>query len=157
MSSGEYNTPDLASVLRTLAAYGQSSQPPTEPSQNRIAHAVELVPDTLEDGEYDPAISLNNLPPRIIIPAEHARPEPEPRLRSIKQSTTVDATSIMTWPAALRHVTRTVARNEAIMARIKKLIDVQHQHESQWWEGRKALIQKQKDRIEGRRKVDEVL
>jgi L-rhamnose mutarotase len=37
------------------------------------------------------------------------------------------------------------------------MIKVQHEHEQQWWEGRKALIERQKARKEGQKKLDDVL
>jgi len=52
---------------------------------------------------------------------------------------------------------RTVARSEGTMARVKRMIRVQHEHEQQWWDGRQALLQKQEGREEGRKKLDEVL
>ena len=155
MDSNNYQTPDLASVLRTLAAYApplqQVPQPPLEAS----------VPDgELEEGEYDPAnplmlpVPLNPIPKQTILP----KPSPDPAPRVVTPSIPeVDPTTITTWPAALRHVTKLIARNEAVMARMRKLIEVQRQHEQQWWEGREALIKKQHDRIEGRKMVDDVL
>jgi hypothetical protein len=37
------------------------------------------------------------------------------------------------------------------------MIKVQHEHEEQWWQGRKALIERQAARKEGQKKLDEVL
>lgn len=37
------------------------------------------------------------------------------------------------------------------------MIKIQHEHEEQWWNGRNALIEKQKGRKEGQKKLDEVL
>jgi hypothetical protein len=37
------------------------------------------------------------------------------------------------------------------------MIKDQHEHEEQWWEGRKALIERQKARKEGQKKLDDVL
>ena len=157
MASNEYQTPDLASVLRTLAAY---VPPPPQPTSEQVQFGPlqPTVPflSELEEGEYEPEASLDVRPSTILEPPAKVQPVrniPSP----VPKQPVVDATSITTWPAALRHVTKTVARSESIMARIRKLIEVQHQHECQWWEGRKALIQKQKDRVEGRRKVEEVL
>jgi len=52
---------------------------------------------------------------------------------------------------------KTVARSDAIQMRIRKLIQVQHEHEKQWWEGRKALVERQSARAEGQKKLDDVL
>jgi hypothetical protein len=38
-----------------------------------------------------------------------------------------------------------------------QMIKVQHEHEEQWWEGRKALIERQKARKEGQKKLEDVL
>lgn len=37
------------------------------------------------------------------------------------------------------------------------MIKVQHEHEEQWWNGRKALVEKQEARKEGKKRLDEVL
>lgn len=37
------------------------------------------------------------------------------------------------------------------------MIKVQHEHEEQWWKSREALIERQKAREEGQKKIDEVL
>lgn len=37
------------------------------------------------------------------------------------------------------------------------MIKVQHENEEAWWKGRQALIEKQKSRKEGQKKLDEVL
>jgi hypothetical protein len=37
------------------------------------------------------------------------------------------------------------------------MIKIQHEHEEQWWESRKVLIEKQKARKEGQKKLDDVL
>lgn len=51
-----------------------------------------------------------------------------------------DASSITTWPAALKHVTRHLVPNEQVANRIKHLINEQHKHEGQWWAGREAIV-----------------
>jgi hypothetical protein len=37
------------------------------------------------------------------------------------------------------------------------MIKVQHEHEEEWWKGRQDLLRKQEARIEGQKKLDEVL
>jgi hypothetical protein len=37
------------------------------------------------------------------------------------------------------------------------MMKVQHEHEEQWWNGRKALIERLAARKEGKKKLDEVL
>ncbi|KAL9619817.1 MAG: hypothetical protein Q9160_005557 [Pyrenula sp. 1 TL-2023] len=68
-----------------------------------------------------------------------------------------DPSTITEWRAAQKYVTFTVAQNEATVARIKRLIKKQHDHERQWWEGRKALVTKQSGRVEGKKAVDDLL
>lgn len=168
MASNDYQTPDLAAVLRTLAAYSQpQSQPqPQARSHQASPQLLEFEPpfsgdsskDDLEEGEYNPKEPM-------LLPTERRHSQagtPRPSPSTVPTATApkmpqVDPTTITTWPAALRHVTKLVARNEAIAARIRKLIDVQHQHERQWWEGREGLIKMQAGRVEGRKKVDDVL
>jgi len=37
------------------------------------------------------------------------------------------------------------------------MIKSQHEHEQQWWNGRQDLIERQKARKEGQKKLDDVL
>ena len=144
MTSSEYQTPALASILATLAAYAPNSQPQNFPSASLEAAAPEL-----SEEEY--------LPP----PAEAPRistPRPSQQHHEVHRAPPpIDPATLTTWPTALRCVTRSIARNEAAMARIRQLIHTQRQHERQWWDGREALVRKQKQRGEGRRAVDDVL
>lgn len=205
MSANDYTPPDLATILRSLAASvptAQASQPPfhrlavtTNPPTQLYNHQLDgpndLDPDSdLEEGEYDPLDAL--LPPAVLHPNTSAttrtgpaplnapiapvasiaptvpvapvasiapaRPPPAPPAAPIPLAKpTVDPRTITTYPAALRHITQTVAQNEASMARIRKLIASQHQHERQWWEGRVQLIKQQAEREEGRKTVEDVL
>ncbi|KAK2731749.1 hypothetical protein FQN57_003184 [Myotisia sp. PD_48] len=86
-------------------------------------------------------------PPRAIIST--------PRYEQPINST--DASAIITWPAALRHVMRTVAQNENTQSRIRQLISTQHRHEKDWWKGREKLLANQKSRSENKKKLDNVL
>lgn len=52
---------------------------------------------------------------------------------------------------------RTVAQNEVLQARIRRLIETQNEHERKWWDAREALLTKQKTRAERKKKLDEVL
>jgi len=199
MSASDYTPPDLASILRSLAASAQTAQPLQLPLQRlpvaanltpqlynyQLDGANDLDPDSgLEEGEYDPSdallpltaftpnvhatartdsASLNSptapfapiAPPAPVAPA---RPLPAPPAAPIPPpKPTVDPRTITTYPAALRHITQTIARSEASMARIRKLIASQHQHERQWWEGRVQLVKQQAEREEGRKTVEDVL
>lgn len=181
MASSQYDPPDLASILRTLAASTSSTQ--TRPPSSIPAHTIaaltpgldgvgdqDLVLDLdfdLEEGEYDPNDAIlpischergsaeNTVHPITPPPTSTSLLATAPHRASRPPST--DPRAITTFGAALRHITNIVARNEAIVSRIRKLIESQHQHERQWWEAREALVKKQGEREEGRRKVDEVL
>ena len=63
----------------------------------------------------------------------------------------------MSWPPALRHVTRLVGQNEAAAARIRRLIESQHKHEHEWHQARQRLIETQKTRKAAEDKVADVL
>ena len=63
----------------------------------------------------------------------------------------------MTWPAALRYVMRTVSQNEEVQRKIRRLIQSQHDHEKQWWQGRETLVKKQEARVEKKKELDVVL
>jgi hypothetical protein len=69
----------------------------------------------------------------------------------------LDPAAITAWPDALKCVMKTVAQNEALQSKIRRMIHTQHEHERRWWEGRKALLAKQAARVEKKRKIDEVL
>ena len=192
MASNDDRTPDLASVLATLAAYAPPvsstiEQPQILPNpymqQDQTKQASQL--EELEDGEYDPLDFI----PATSTPATHQTPfEPsqqlhpqslpaplpqtsqqpppqsnpkplsQPNLRPpVYRSSLVDPTTLLTWPSALRYVTKAIASNSRATARIRELITSQHMHERQWWAGRELLIKKQKERGEGRAKIDDVL
>lgn len=37
------------------------------------------------------------------------------------------------------------------------MVVLSHEHEAQWWAGRQALIEKQKARVDGQKRLDDVL
>ncbi len=160
MAAYGYQTPDLASVLRTLAEYAPSpaSQPITVSQNTGSAEHATADDDDLEN-EYEPSDKIDGSAQEQtlesatwILPVGKAPERHEPPTQS-----TTDPTTITDWPAALRHVMKTVARSDAIMGRVKRMINVQHEHERQWWDGRQALLRKQEGRVEGRKKLDDVL
>ncbi|MCJ1285599.1 hypothetical protein MMC26_004940 [Xylographa opegraphella] len=181
MSSNNYITPDIASILRSLAATTSHHPAPPLPIQpvrpnsprasqldGTIGHAQDLdLGLELEEGEYDPNDALLPIQGHERGPTVSSQTTVTSTLgdaiskteisQSIPKPTTVDPRTIITYPAALRHITKIVARNEATISRLRKLISSQHQHERQWWDGRQALIKQQEEREEGRKKVEEVL
>ena len=181
MSSNNYITPDIASILRSLAATASNSQTsslsthytnpisaPRPQLDGSPDHHVDLDLDLgLEEGEYDPNDALipisgqetqPSLSSPVIISQIPTNTTPTSRnVQRIPKSSPMDPRSITTYPAALRHITKIVARDETTMSRIRKLIASQHQHERQWWDGRQALIKQQGEREGGRKKVEDVL
>ncbi|KAI9804839.1 MAG: hypothetical protein M1825_001207 [Sarcosagium campestre] len=168
MDSFQYRTPDLASILQTLSRFGSApTAPPTQTSQSQPADRPITDDDELEDGEYDPA-------ELVLQPQQQARPAPAVSTashpgtpvqpRSLSQQSNIlrpaigpDISSIIDWPSGLRCVMRTVARTDASIVQIRKMVQVQHQHEQQWWEGRQALLNKQRARLDGKKRLDDVL
>ncbi|KAH0536195.1 hypothetical protein FGG08_006903 [Glutinoglossum americanum] len=152
MSDFTYQPPDLASVLKTLASLAppqppQATQPPPAPF---VAHTGLSIPQRqdyeLEEGEYEPPDSVSQAstvpPPANVLgcnPALQAQPSRDPRLQpastmprpppaeTVNRPPPIDATTITDWSAGLK------------------------------WEGRKALLKKQEARVEGKKKLDEVL
>lgn len=141
MASHDSNVPDLASVLRTLSACTPASQPAPSLAQNASsAHHA----------------SLPASPSWPALAAEHIAQAPTATPNNAKTDLP-DPSAITAWPAALKYVMRTVAQNEALQHRIRRLIQTQHDHERKWWETREALLNKQKTRAERKKKLDEVL
>jgi len=145
MSSNGCQTPDLASVLKTLAGltsqnqYGQATLPSHQEHQPS-AQAPQVTPALLER-------CAQGTPPTA------SRPEcSDPVYHN-----TVDPATITEWSAGLRCLMKTVAKHESILQEIRRMIKIQHEHEEQWWNGRKALIERQEARLDGQKKLDDVL
>ena len=150
-------------LLRVLAALNSySSQPPagldyvsssnTNPSTDlgttSSASAIPglglLPPPPSREKPITPPPILRQQPPSL----QQTTSTPKPaEIRSQSSTPAVpDASTITTWPAALKHVTRYLVTNEQIAARIKHLISEQQKHERQWWAGREALVARQEGR-----------
>ncbi|KAI9881277.1 MAG: hypothetical protein M1830_005563 [Pleopsidium flavum] len=161
MTAPGYRTPDLASVLRTLAEYAPPSTPQaaTVSQVTSLAEYATVQGEEVKDDEYEPSDAIDGVAQEQssvfatrVLPVGKA-----PERHEFVAQSIIDSTTITDWPAALRHVMKTVARSDAIMARVKRMINVQHEHERQWWDGRQALLRKQEGRVEGRKKLDDVL
>lgn len=163
-------SPDLASVLRTLASF-TSAQPPTShppptPAPPPPAPTLEEGEEEEDEEEYDPS---NFVPTTTIIPPPApVAPTPQPLVSTPPSQSnpaaapppppsSVSSSIITTWPPALRHVMKSLIPNQAATHRIRHLIKTQHEHERQWWAGREALVLKQQGREEGRRRLNDVL
>lgn len=93
-------------------------------------------------------------PPAIVIPSQ--RPQSSPAATSKPKQPAINPRTIVTWPAALRHIT-SLAADPQFGPAVKKLITNQHNNEQQWWGSRLALIEKQKARVNGKRELNDVL
>jgi hypothetical protein len=139
-----YQTPDLASILRTLASLApKQPQPTSQPLPATFGSEAPLLLQTkeceLEDGEYEPPDSVceirdsqrstpASVPERNT--AVQERPSRDPRLHPASTSVStrpaeviapIDTTTITNWPAGLRYVMKAVAQSDAIMAKIKEV------------------------------------
>ena len=140
-----YQLPDLNSVLQTLASI---TGPQNQPQQGIVSQASAPLSGHVQGQQQTAA----------------AGPGPEKKI--------IDPATITDWSSGLRCVMKTVAAHENIIKEIRRvsrfrfstsnvnlgqMIKVQHEHEAEWWKGRQALLQKQEARIEGQKKLDEVL
>lgn len=131
-----YNPSDLNSILSTLSAL---TNPSPSPNNN--------------DYDYEPPEPAARPP----VPAPSTTAHTNTSNETDRNRAREDPSKITTWPRALQHVMRTVAANEATQRKIRRLIQNQHAHERQWWEGREALIRKQEARGLKRVELERVL
>lgn len=111
----------------------------------------------------------NELTPAPVLqqrPTTTPAPTADPRLRSATQAPaptrsqtstpvppTPDASSIITWPAAIKHITKHIIPNEVVSKSIIKLIDSQHTHEETWAKQREEIIARHAGRGESTAKI----
>lgn len=176
--SGNRN-PDIQRLLATLNGYspplgnvvgGPDSRPRSELHHGQ--QPTQLPPH--------PGFSTSSLPglgylpepvaePKVSTPppSQHQHVFPQtlkaltPQLGEARSKTSTptipEASTITTWPAALKHVTRHMVPDEKIAARIKHLITEQHKHERQWWAGREAIVTRQQGRSGASQQVADLL
>ncbi|KIN02009.1 hypothetical protein OIDMADRAFT_18778 [Oidiodendron maius Zn] len=125
------NTPDLASVLKTLAGLAPQNQ-----QQGYVTHQIH---------QQAPLIAWPQ--------STQANHNPTP----VSGAKVIDPATILDWSSGLRCVMKTVAKHDSILHEIRRMIKIQHEHEEQWWKGREALKQTQEARKEGQKKLDDVL
>lgn len=147
MASQGYNAADLTSVLQTLSALST----PANPDNNSYEPSDPLPPSAIVPPQSQPPGSAENRP------GVEATSEPRARAPGNPAGVLGDTSSITTWPAALRHVMRAVSQSEDLQRRIRWLIQRQHDHEKQWWQGREALLKKQRARVDKKKELDKVL
>ncbi|KAK5094850.1 hypothetical protein LTS08_008469 [Lithohypha guttulata] len=68
-----------------------------------------------------------------------------------------DASSITTWPAAVKHVTKYIVADEQASSRIKHLVNEQHKHEEQWWRQRQEIVTRHAGRAGNQAIVTDIL
>lgn len=161
--------PELQRVLAALNSY--TTQPTQLQQHEQLEQQQTDQPAFGTHGSFIPGLGL--LPAEsqqrpITPPPLHRQqtstphqslPKPRPADIPSKPSTPTvpDASTITTWPAALKHVTRHLVTNEQAAARIKHLISEQHKHERQWWAGREAILARQQGRSGASQEVSALL
>ncbi|GFF31826.1 hypothetical protein IFM61606_07845 [Aspergillus udagawae] len=166
MNAEGYNSADLTSVLRTLSALSNNRSPQDYQNHPPSAHITSYPPvqqgtqdeedDTYEPAEASPSFPVAQVHSNQRTTGAHA-PSAKAPLHPKAPSSIADSSSITTWPAALQHVMRAVSQNQDAQRRIRRLIQSQHDHERQWWQGREALLKKQKARVDKKKELDAVL
>jgi hypothetical protein len=131
--------------------------------------ALQAILDSLNESSSRPseASSINNetcpsIPGLGFLPDAETSvpPAPKPRMPEPKSRTVTpvpNVSSITTWPAAMKHITKYIASNEIIGAKIRQLITDQHKHETQWWAGREAIIKRHKSRGRNQQQASDLL
>ncbi|KAL2012748.1 hypothetical protein VTN00DRAFT_273 [Thermoascus crustaceus] len=177
-SNGYEAPPDLTTVLKTLSAFAPPASNQTS-RNSTFSHGQSSFTNQSDgpkddDDDYEPS---DVIPPSQPYQYQYQAPQrtaggpptssqsqtPDPRHAAkptptpTPTSSTVDPSTITAWPAALKYVMKTVSQNEALQAKIRRLIHSQHEHERQWWRGREALLEKQKARGEKKKQLEEVL
>ncbi|KFY27812.1 hypothetical protein V493_03290 [Pseudogymnoascus sp. VKM F-4281 (FW-2241)] len=140
--------PNLADILRTLSAL---APPPQQQQHDQQGSANPQNPYHFSAPIPQPRPHFETVP---------SRPQQAPSAAPTATGAAApiqDASRITDWPTALRCVMRSVASNERVVGEIRKLIQTQHEHETQWCAGRRELAMKIEARKVGQKKVDEVL
>ncbi|KFX92980.1 hypothetical protein O988_07066 [Pseudogymnoascus sp. VKM F-3808] len=132
--------PNLADILRTLSALAPQPQQQDQQQSN-----------SNPSNPYHFSAPIPQPRPAFEVPSRPPQPQPAPAVP------VQDASKITDWPTALRCVMRSVASNERVVGEIRKLIQTQHEHETQWCAGRRELAMKIEARKVGQKKLDDVL
>ncbi|KIW19865.1 hypothetical protein PV08_00440 [Exophiala spinifera] len=148
--------PELQRVLAALNNYSSTSSSAPPDSYTNPQQLTQPNPPSTNSfipglGFLPPGLSQEKpiTPPPIQRHQTSSLPKARPGEVPSKSSTPTvpDASTITTWPAALKHVTRHLLPNEQAANRIKHLISEQHKHERQWWAGREAIVTRQQGRV----------
>lgn len=175
MKMAGQGNPELYRVLATLNSYIPHSNTPSN-SQNAGAMTGDIYGTANTPSQPTLGTNVNNVnigssipglgflaepvsqikpitPPPVLRNQIQAFQKSQPSIATPSDSQSIptapailDASTITTWPAALKHVTKYLVPDEKIAARIKHLIAEQHKHERQWWAGREAIVARQEGR-----------
>ncbi|OAL39398.1 hypothetical protein AYO20_01268 [Fonsecaea nubica] len=174
--------PELQRVLAALNSFSQQQQPPAQPSfvgfgpyssqglngvdtssANTLIPGLGLLPSTLHERVVSPPPIHRHQDPVPTAPQAQSRTSTPGLPETLRSKTSTpnfnvpDASTIVTWPAALKHVSRHLVHNEQVANRIKHLINEQHKHERQWWAGREAIVARQQGRSGTSQQVSAIL
>ena len=147
--AGNVINPELAAILQNLA---HLSKPQGAPEELSIATPASISSSASQNATSSTSVSAQKAPRPLSKSALVASQAPT------KSSTpAIDPATIIEFPAAAKFVVKNIASDSTAANRIKRLINNQHDNEKTWWNGREALIEKHKARVEGRKQVDSVL
>lgn len=120
-SSGQCpnTTPDLASILRTLASFAPQNQQHSENNVSSDPQSTFQFParptEQARDSLHYTAPTLESfLPTASQLNSNSKRPTPAPKIN-------VDPTVIVEWSAGLKHVMKTVTKHENIIHEIRRV------------------------------------
>lgn len=151
-------TPDLASILATLASLAPQGQESQHVAPGQHAHPqptplLQQAPQPYQQTVTDHAPALLQQWQQPIPVQIHVRSTPV----EVPSVRVIDPATILDWSAGLKCVMRTVAKQENILNDIRRMIRSQQEHEQQWWDSRLDLVEKQRARVEGQKKLESVL
>lgn len=116
-----YGYTGYASAPEQFQQYAQQVTPRPQPQPTERSYTPPIAIEDDQD-DYEPPEPLRQSPPVQSQPApsaESVRLPPKPRQQSAVK--TQDPATIVTWSAAIRHVTRLAARHEELGQRIAKV------------------------------------
>ncbi|GAB7361981.1 hypothetical protein MBLNU230_g2018t1 [Neophaeotheca triangularis] len=144
-SNGQQNAlPDIASILATLSQYTPQNDSTLTPTlQESTVHKASspsidqpaLSSQAPFEKPYDPRLSNR--------PQQGSSTPQQQRTSTASPRPTIDPATIITWPEALRCVTKIAAQNQSFATSIRRMIADQKRNEMRWYSERQALKQNQ--------------
>lgn len=126
-----YQVPDLASILRTLSAYGPLQTPPPQTTQqqpllNGVDYGIPYAPanpglHALATEESFLTPQLENDPKVIVQESAKVTNQPPDSSQTIATVPKIDPTIITEWSAGLRFATKLFASNDQYGNRVRKV------------------------------------